>query len=793
MAPLFPVNNVWNIAVDSLSPSRALDVTNDHAGHPFHPDFGEVFTGTTLLNGIPINYVAGDSATPVAITVTTYWSESDELPGGDQQSGFLPIPPGVLIEGDPVSDPGWTSGADHHLILIDTDTNTLHELYQAIRVGAAITAVWYGRWDLSTNDLRHDFWTSGDAAGLPVQPGLVDYDEVQDALAIDATGATVNLGHALRFTLDLTHGPHLWPARHDANSGGTSNPPFGLRVRLKSSYSSSGFSPTNKVIINTLKKYGAFLADNGGDWYFQGTPNSGWDDDDLHLLADILPSDDMEVVDILDWQVFADSAEADVDGNGLPALPYPRADKVLALDFDNPTAVDTAPGWTSFPLDIYRASPGYGWSVSFGTDYRTRTGTDPLWKDITVANSSGESIFRIDLASGEYVVTLFLGDPENLHNEDLVVTADGVTKLTLPYTVSGEQRIESFLVTVSGGYLLLGFSVSSGGSLAIAGLEVDPVPSLSLVDTGSGNDRTVTITCEGQFKLVFDAGDNWGLSEWYDLVHDPDSERNLTGPGFGNETTDNTTSEPGLFNQAYYGTTPNDPKTFTRAAYTYFPSSARSFEIIENTPTQMHVASTCHPVSGSDAVLTDITVRVDYVIRPDGSIRLTCRTTSTSGITIGEWRNFLGLQNPGHALGTSPPDITGGWVRASATQNPYSYDSNYQTYLFAYWDTPTPPPNTNFAKASALLVPKTGNASQGNRFLHTWSYWVRWGYSTDPTPLTIGAGQSVTQHYLIQLGTEDSLFLPDIKTIGVADPIAAAYHAETDAVVSSAHFFCILL
>jgi hypothetical protein len=136
----------------------------------------------------------------------------------------------------------------------------------------------------------------------------------------------------------------------------------------------------------------------------------------------------------------------------------------------------------------------------------------------------------------------------------------------------------------------------------------------------------------------------------------------------------------------------------------------------------------------------------------------------------------MGLQNPG-GLGTSPPDITGGWVRATQGQNPYTYDAIVEPYLFAYWDPATPPPNTNYSKASILLVRKSTNElTTESRLVHSWNNWIRWGYKVED--FTIGAGQTITGRYLIQLGTEGSLFLPDIKTAAVADPIAAAFQAE---------------
>jgi hypothetical protein len=302
---------------------------------------------------------------------------------------------------------------------------------------------------------------------------------------------------------------------------------------------------------------------------------------------------------------------------------------------------------------------------------------------------------------------------------------------------------------------------------------------LTLSTSGTGIDQTYTIECTDQFRLVWDAGDNWGLCEWYDLVNDPTAANNLAGPGLPSGVTpDATIAEPGLFQQVFYQTDPDDCKTFTRSAKNYFPSTPRSFEVIENTPTRMQVASTCHPMVTAQGVLTDITVRVEYVITPDGQIKVTARTTATSGTTIGEWRNaVLGLQNPG-GTGTTPPDVTGGWVRATSVQNPYSDTGTSPSYLFSYWDQTTGS-NISYSKASVLLVPKSTNPTEGLPFNHSWNDWMRWGYRY-PSGITISAGQTVTQRYLIQLGTEDSSILPDIKTSTVADPIAAAYQAESD-------------
>ncbi len=261
--PVFPASNVWNRKVAGL-PVRADSATliaSIGLGASLHPDFSS--TGY----GIPINKV-GDS-TPLSPVSFDYASESD--------AGPYPIPADPAIEG----------GSDRHIILWDTDACTLYELYAAQRVSGAWHAGSGAIWNLRSNALRPDGWTSADAAGLPILPGLVRYDEV-------AAGA---IRHAIRFTTPTSRSAHIYPARHDAGSGSSNAlPPMGLRVRLKASVDISGFGPQARVVLTALKQYGMILADNGSPWYITGAPNAGWDDDQLHALGGLTGAD-FEVVD----------------------------------------------------------------------------------------------------------------------------------------------------------------------------------------------------------------------------------------------------------------------------------------------------------------------------------------------------------------------------------------------------------------------------------------------------------------------------------------------------------------
>lgn len=261
--PLFPASNVWNRDVTTL-PVRADSATliaSIGLDSGLHPDFSA--TGY----GIPINVVS--PATPRSAVTFQYAGESD--------AGPYPIPADPLIEG----------GSDRHLLMWDKTGCMLYELFAAAANGSSWTAGSGAIWDLRSNALRPDGSTSAAAAGLPILPGLVRYDEV-------AAGA---INHALRFTAPRTRTEHIYPARHDAGeSGSPALPPMGLRVRLRADVDISGFGPQSRVLLTALKRYGMILADNGSPWYVTGAPDPHWNDDELHDLHQLTGAD-FEVVD----------------------------------------------------------------------------------------------------------------------------------------------------------------------------------------------------------------------------------------------------------------------------------------------------------------------------------------------------------------------------------------------------------------------------------------------------------------------------------------------------------------
>jgi len=262
---VFPADNVWNERVDGLdvaSNSSTL-INSIGASRTFHMDFGS-YVGY----GIPYQLV--DGTTTLRTIAFDYADESD--------AGPYPMPAAPLVE--------W--GSDHHLLTVDRDGCKLYELFD---VRQSSTGTWHAGsgaiWDLSSNALRPNGWTSADAAGLPILPGLVRYDEV-------AAGV---IDHALRFTAPQTRDAHIYPARHDASSSSSASlPPMGLRVRLKTSANLAGLSPDAKVIAVALQRYGMILADNGSPWYVSGMSDPRFDDDVLHEL-DRFTGSDLEVVD----------------------------------------------------------------------------------------------------------------------------------------------------------------------------------------------------------------------------------------------------------------------------------------------------------------------------------------------------------------------------------------------------------------------------------------------------------------------------------------------------------------
>jgi hypothetical protein len=269
---VFPADNAWNLDVSALDVHPDSDAFIDRIGREdtLHPDFGTEWEGAPI--GIPYLVVSGAEA-KVPIEFMAYGDESDPGP--------YPVPADAPVEGGPDAD------GDRHVIVIDSDNCLLYELYRGFPVSDGWQADAGVIWDLSIDDVHPFGWTSADAAGLPIFPGLVRYEEVVEAGAIE---------HALRFTVSESQAGMIAPATHYASSDGDpSLAPMGLRLRMKADFDCSAYSSETQVVCTALKTYGMIVADNGSDWFLSGAPDDRWNDDALGDIKTI-PGDAFEVV-----------------------------------------------------------------------------------------------------------------------------------------------------------------------------------------------------------------------------------------------------------------------------------------------------------------------------------------------------------------------------------------------------------------------------------------------------------------------------------------------------------------
>jgi hypothetical protein len=297
---VLPANNIWNTPVDALAvlSNSASMVTTIGANTGFHADFGAGrWDGGPI--GIPFITVRG---TQTKYPATFYYaSESD--------AGPYAIPLSAPIEG------GSNSTGDRHAIAVDTDNCILYELYNAFPQSSSWSADAGAIFDLKSNALRPVTWTSTDAAGLPIMPGLVTYEEVMSG----------EIRHAIRFTAPRTRHEFVWPARHYASSlTGAQYPRMGERFRLKASFDISSFPADVQVILRAMKKYGIMLADNGSAWYISGKPDPRWNDDSLHTLGQLLGSN-FEAVDVTPLMINSNSGAAIQSGVTVTVSPSSAA------------------------------------------------------------------------------------------------------------------------------------------------------------------------------------------------------------------------------------------------------------------------------------------------------------------------------------------------------------------------------------------------------------------------------------------------------------------------------------
>ena len=297
--PMFPADNVWNTNISQLpvDPHSAEWLASmDSATTNLHPDFGPSGDPSNPY-GIP--YTVVSPSQPLVNVTFQYASESDPGP--------YPFGPATPIEG------GAQSTGDRHALMVNPTTCTLYELYDAQYSASGSTAGSGAIWNLKSNALRPSGWTSADAAGLPILPGLVRYDEVQSG----------TITHAIRMTAESTDTSFIWPARHEAGSSSNPDlPPMGARFRLKASYDISGYSPQAQVVLRAMQQYGLILADNGSNWYFGGTADPAWPSALVNELKEV-PASAFEAVDESSLMVDPNSGQARQTGGAVSCSTAP--------------------------------------------------------------------------------------------------------------------------------------------------------------------------------------------------------------------------------------------------------------------------------------------------------------------------------------------------------------------------------------------------------------------------------------------------------------------------------------
>jgi hypothetical protein len=418
---VFPANNPWNIDISGfpVHARSANYVTSIGSGTSLHPDFG------TVLEGVPwgIPYVVVSGTQPrVAIHFTAYGDESDPGP--------YPVPANAPVEG------GLGSDGDRHVIVIDRDNRKLYELFSAYpRAGGTWDAACGAIFDLTSNALRPDGWTSADAAGLPVFPGLVRYDEV-------AAGA---INHALRFTVVNSQKAYVYPARHYASSKTDVNlPPMGLRFRLKAGVDISALPPQARIIATALKRYGMMVADNGGNWFLSGAPDPQWDDDAINTLKRLKGSD----------------FEA-VDTSSLAANPTPPPPAIEAHINFQPAA---APIHAGYLVDSGKkfANRGngfsYGWNDSnaYAIDRNLPASLDQRYDTFNYMQKADnpKARWHIAVPNGSYQVRVVAGDPKGI-GSIYKIAVEGVLAVDMTPNASAHWAEATVTVAVSDGKLTI--------------------------------------------------------------------------------------------------------------------------------------------------------------------------------------------------------------------------------------------------------------------------------------------------------------------------------------------------
>ena len=453
--PAFPANHVWNTRVDNLpADSHSADYINNIAA-----------SGTLRFDiTIPINYVAGTQAM-VPITITDGADESDPGP--------YPIPPNPLLE----------DGSDQHILVVDKDHCMLYELFYATPNGdGSWTAYSAAKWSLLSHALRPQFWTSADAAGLPITPGLIRYDEV----------ASGQVNHAFRFTAPRTQRLFIWPARHYASANTSASlPPMGQRFRLKAGFDISSFTPRVQTILRAMKQYGIILADNGLPWEMQFELDPRWDFDELLALRDI-PGSNLEAVDESGLMMNIDSGQVLQTG----AAPMVTV---------TPASTSLSPGQSQpFTATITGSALGVNWTVTpaIGTVSASGLYTAPASVS-SMQNVTVTATLTNGSASGSATVTLQPAPAPTVASVSVFPTvATGGSNVSVTVTLTGAAPMNGAAVTLTGSnaaFPIANVTVGAGSavqtfSVPTAVVTAATVVTITAAYNGSSKNTILTLT-----------------------------------------------------------------------------------------------------------------------------------------------------------------------------------------------------------------------------------------------------------------------------------------------------------
>ena len=472
--PEFPATNWWNLDISSapVDPKSAnyIAFINNGGTRHLHPDFGgDESPGSVNIYGFPYVVVdgTGTSATPKVAVQFQYSDESDGVNHSTGQSfAFYPVPTQAItqehwVEGGAPGDVDQRNNADRHLLIVDRNSKYLYELYNVWYDGAQWQAGSGAFFDMNKNDRRPDGWTSADAAGLAIFPGLVRYDEVYNAYGT----SVADIKHAFRVTVRSSNG-YVYPGSHKA--GSTSGAlPMGARLRLKASKNISGFTPEMQKIFRAMKTYGLIVADNGSDMYISGTYDTNWDNNVLNPAFGALSASDFDVIQ-LGWNPAA----------ALPSLAS------LTIAPNNMVGGNTTTGNAT----LTSAAPASGAVVAL-------RGTGPLIPpgSVTIPAGKTSAIFPIATTGVAVVTTGIVTATYNSASKmaKVALYPAGLTGLTVNPAIIASGGIATATVTLSG-------KPPSGGAtiaLTSSNTAAATVPTIVVIPAGA---KSVSFTVTGK-------------------------------------------------------------------------------------------------------------------------------------------------------------------------------------------------------------------------------------------------------------------------------------------------------